>query len=82
MITKAIASSYLFTKMAKGTPAAHDNYDTFEEAIVRGSQRNREGNPPHCPQQDSGGRLPRPPPYLVGGSQRWLGNRLPTGFLP
>ncbi len=34
MITKAIASSYLFTKMAEGTPATHDDYGTFEEAIV------------------------------------------------
>ena len=34
MITKAIAGSYFFTKMAEGTPAAHDNYDTCEEVIV------------------------------------------------
>ncbi len=34
MITKAIAGSYFFTKMAEDTPAAHDNYDTCEEAIV------------------------------------------------
>ncbi len=27
-------NSHLLTKMAEGTPATHDDYDTFEEAMV------------------------------------------------